>query len=69
MFHLSLKVTAVKVALSSGSQTQESALSKPLKDQAFATPEKVAELVQKVHIFSPLGFGSRGLGQGDAQCL
>lgn len=45
----SLKVTAVKVALSSGSQNQkESSLSKPLKDQAFATPEKVAELVQKV---------------------
>ncbi|KAL2503381.1 sec34-like family protein [Forsythia ovata] len=44
------KVTAVKVALSSGSQNQkvESAIAKPLKDQAFATPEKVAELVQKV---------------------
>ncbi|KAK4391914.1 Conserved oligomeric Golgi complex subunit [Sesamum angolense] len=43
------KVTAVKVALSAGSQNQkESALTKPLKDQAFATPEKVAELVQKV---------------------
>ncbi|CAA0828639.1 sec34-like family protein [Striga hermonthica] len=43
------KVTAVKVALSSGSQNQkESAMSKPLKDQAFATPEKVAEIVQKV---------------------
>lgn len=43
------KVTAVKVALSSGSQNQkESAMSKPLKDQAFATPDKVAELVQKV---------------------
>ncbi|KAG8373876.1 hypothetical protein BUALT_Bualt11G0070900 [Buddleja alternifolia] len=44
------KVTAVKVALSSGSQNQkaESTISKPLKDQAFATPEKVAELVHKV---------------------
>ncbi|XP_073158276.1 conserved oligomeric Golgi complex subunit 3 [Henckelia pumila] len=43
------KVTAVKVALSSGSQNQkESAINRPLKDQAFATPEKVAELVQKV---------------------
>ncbi|EXC13608.1 Conserved oligomeric Golgi complex subunit 3 [Morus notabilis] len=45
------KVTAVKVALSSGSQNQklESAMAKPLKDQAFATPDKVAELVQKVN--------------------
>ncbi|PSS10293.1 Conserved oligomeric Golgi complex subunit 3 like [Actinidia chinensis var. chinensis] len=44
------KVTAVKVALSSGSPNQnlESATAKPLKDQAFATPDKVAELVQKV---------------------
>ncbi|KAL5572282.1 hypothetical protein UlMin_021879 [Ulmus minor] len=44
------KVTAVKVALSSGNQNQklESSMSKPLKDQAFATPDKVAELVQKV---------------------
>ncbi|KZV25526.1 conserved oligomeric Golgi complex subunit 3 [Dorcoceras hygrometricum] len=44
------KVTAVKVALSSVSQNQkvESAINRPLKDQAFATPEKVAELVQKV---------------------
>ncbi|BFG39531.1 conserved oligomeric Golgi complex subunit 3 isoform X1 [Prunus yedoensis var. nudiflora] len=44
------KVTAVKVAMSSGSQNQkaESVLAKPLKDQAFATPDKVAELVQKV---------------------
>uniref|UniRef100_A0A803NUX5 Conserved oligomeric Golgi complex subunit 3 n=1 Tax=Cannabis sativa TaxID=3483 RepID=A0A803NUX5_CANSA len=43
------KVTAVKVALSSGSQNQkESSMAKPLKDQAFATPDKVAELVQKV---------------------
>uniref|UniRef100_A0A2C9UA37 Conserved oligomeric Golgi complex subunit 3 n=1 Tax=Manihot esculenta TaxID=3983 RepID=A0A2C9UA37_MANES len=45
------KVTAVKVALSSGSQNQklDSIMAKPLKDQAFATPDKVAELVQKVH--------------------
>ncbi|KAK6945655.1 Conserved oligomeric Golgi complex, subunit 3, partial [Dillenia turbinata] len=45
------KVTAVKVALSSGSQNQklESVISKPLKDQAFASPDKVAELVQKVN--------------------
>lgn len=44
------KVTAVKVALSSGNQNQklESVMAKPLKDQAFATPDKVAELVQKV---------------------
>ncbi|KAH7519356.1 hypothetical protein FEM48_Zijuj08G0027400 [Ziziphus jujuba var. spinosa] len=44
------KVTAVKVALSSGSQNQklESVMAKPIKDQAFATPDKVAELVQKV---------------------
>ncbi|KAF8388671.1 hypothetical protein HHK36_025351 [Tetracentron sinense] len=45
------KVTAVKVALSSGSQDQklDSVLAKPLKNQAFATPDKVAELVQKVN--------------------
>ncbi|CAK9147861.1 unnamed protein product [Ilex paraguariensis] len=44
------KVTAVKVALSLGSQNQklESVMAKPLKDQAFATPDKVRELVQKV---------------------
>ncbi|KAJ7955372.1 Conserved oligomeric Golgi complex subunit 3 like [Quillaja saponaria] len=43
------KVTAVKVALSSGSnQKLESVIAKPLKDQAFATPDKVAELLQKV---------------------
>jgi hypothetical protein len=44
------KVTAVKVALSAGSQNQklELVMAKPLKDQAFATPEKVAELIQKV---------------------
>ncbi|KAL6859379.1 hypothetical protein ACP4OV_017638 [Aristida adscensionis] len=44
------KVTAVKAALSSGSQGQklDSVLAKPLKTQAFASPDKVAELVQKV---------------------
>jgi len=44
------QVTAVKVALSSGSQGQklDSVLAKPLKTQAFASPDKVAELVQKV---------------------
>ncbi|XP_030955046.1 conserved oligomeric Golgi complex subunit 3-like isoform X1 [Quercus lobata] len=44
------KVTAVKFSLSSGSQNQkqESVLAKPLKDQAFASPDKVAEIVQKV---------------------
>jgi conserved oligomeric Golgi complex subunit 3 len=45
------QVTAVKVALSSGSQGQklDSVLAKPLKTQAFANPDKVAELVQKVN--------------------
>ncbi|RVW77045.1 Conserved oligomeric Golgi complex subunit 3 [Vitis vinifera] len=45
------KVTAVKVALSSGSQNQklDPVMAKPLKDQAFATPDKVAELVQKIN--------------------
>ncbi|KAM3762371.1 hypothetical protein ACB098_01G339900 [Castanea mollissima] len=44
------KVTAVKFSLSSGSQSQkqESVLAKPLKDQAFASPDKVAEIIQKV---------------------
>ncbi|KAI3871200.1 hypothetical protein MKW98_015100, partial [Papaver atlanticum] len=44
------KVTAVKGALSSGSQDRkpESALARPLRTQAFATPDKVVELVQKV---------------------
>ncbi|KAH9619484.1 hypothetical protein KSS87_019429 [Heliosperma pusillum] len=44
------KVTAVKVAISSGNPNQkpESVMSKPLKEQAFATIEKVAELIQKV---------------------
>lgn len=47
---LHIQVTAVKVALSSGSQKQqvESVMARPLKEQAFATPDKVAELVQKV---------------------
>lgn len=42
----------MKVAMSSGGQNQkaESVMAKPLKDQAFATPDKVAELVQKVCI-------------------
>ncbi|KAJ4708719.1 Conserved oligomeric Golgi complex, subunit 3 [Melia azedarach] len=46
------KVTAVKVALSTDNQNQkvfDSLMAKPLKDQAFATPDKVAELVQKVN--------------------
>ncbi|PWA83224.1 sec34-like family protein [Artemisia annua] len=45
------KVTAVRVALSSGAQNQklESAMGKPLKDQAFASPDKVAEIIQKVN--------------------
>lgn len=45
------KVTAVKVALSSGNQNQnvDSLMAKPLKDQAFATPDKMAELVHKVN--------------------
>lgn len=46
-----MKVTAVKVALS-GSQNQktESAIAKPLKDQAFASIEKIAEILQKVRM-------------------
>ncbi|KAL0701644.1 hypothetical protein Bca4012_057766 [Brassica carinata] len=45
------KVTAIKVSLSTGTQNQkvDSVMSKPLKEQAFATPDKVAELVQKVY--------------------
>ncbi|CAN1761345.1 Conserved oligomeric Golgi complex subunit 3 [Linum perenne] len=45
------KVTAVKVAFSAGGQSQraDSIMSKPIKDQAFASPEKVAELVQKIN--------------------
>ncbi|WZZ68928.1 hypothetical protein YC2023_080298 [Brassica napus] len=44
-------VTAIKVSLSSGTQNQkvDSVMAKPLKEQAFATPDKVAELVQKVY--------------------
>jgi methyl coenzyme M reductase beta subunit len=44
------KVTAVKSALSSANQGQksDSVLAKPLKSQAFASPDKVAEVVQKV---------------------
>ncbi|KAL3535471.1 hypothetical protein ACH5RR_003932 [Cinchona calisaya] len=45
------KVTAVKVAVFSAAQNQklESSIAKPLKDHAFATPEKVAELIEKVN--------------------
>ncbi|KAI5674145.1 hypothetical protein M9H77_14509 [Catharanthus roseus] len=44
------KVTAVKVALSSGGQNpKESSIAKPLREHAFATPEKVAELITKVN--------------------
>ncbi|XP_021756744.1 conserved oligomeric Golgi complex subunit 3-like isoform X2 [Chenopodium quinoa] len=45
------KVTAVKATVSSGSQNQklETVRAKPLKEQAFATPEKVSELLQKVN--------------------
>ncbi|KAL7584819.1 conserved oligomeric Golgi complex subunit 3 [Lactuca sativa] len=45
------KVTAVRVALSSGGQNQklESAMGKSLKEHAFASPDKVAEIVQKVN--------------------
>ncbi|XP_068659617.1 conserved oligomeric Golgi complex subunit 3 isoform X1 [Aristolochia californica] len=44
------KVSAVRGRLSTGSQDQKvvSIPTKPLRDHAFATPEKVAELVQKV---------------------
>lgn len=44
----------MKVALSTGAPNQklESAMAKPLKNQAFATPDKVAELVQKVGCYS-----------------
>ncbi|AAG30981.1 unknown protein [Arabidopsis thaliana] len=46
------KVTAIKVALSSGTQNHkvDSVMAKPLKEQAFATPDKVVELVQKVYL-------------------
>ncbi|KAK4755603.1 hypothetical protein SAY87_009360 [Trapa incisa] len=44
------KVTAVRVTLSSSSQSQQlqSVMARPLKEQAFATPDKVAELISKV---------------------
>lgn len=43
-------MTAVRVALSSGTQNPklDSVMAKPLKDQAFATPDTVAEIVKKV---------------------
>ena len=43
-------MTLVKVALSLGSPNQklESATAKPINNQAFAMPNKVAELAQKV---------------------
>ncbi|KAK0571194.1 hypothetical protein LWI29_012311 [Acer saccharum] len=43
------KVTTVKVSLSSAGQNQrvDSVMGKTLKEQAFATPDMVAELVQK----------------------
>lgn len=42
----------MKVALSSSNQNQkvDHLLAKPLRNQAFATPDKVMELVQKVHL-------------------
>ncbi|KAK1550744.1 hypothetical protein Q3G72_023994 [Acer saccharum] len=45
------QVTTVKVSLSSAGQNQrvDSVMGKPLKEQAFATPDKVVELVQKVN--------------------
>ncbi|XP_016704004.1 conserved oligomeric Golgi complex subunit 3 isoform X2 [Gossypium hirsutum] len=45
------KITVVKVALSFGTQNKkrDSVIAKPLKEQTFATPEALAELVQKVH--------------------
>ncbi|KAI4379594.1 hypothetical protein MLD38_005872 [Melastoma candidum] len=44
------KVTAVRVALTSGGQKQvDSIMSKPIREQAFATPDKVAEIVQRVN--------------------
>ncbi|KAK4854252.1 hypothetical protein QYF36_021161 [Acer negundo] len=51
MLSFATKVTAVKVSLNSAGQNQkvDSIMGKPLKEQAFATPDKVAELVQKVN--------------------
>lgn len=48
----------MKVALSAGNQAQksDSLLSKPLKSQAFATPDKVAELIQKVCSVNPFQY-------------
>ncbi|TYH35044.1 hypothetical protein ES332_D13G166500v1 [Gossypium tomentosum] len=45
------KITVVKVALSFGTQNKkrDSVIAKALKEQTFATPEALAELVQKVH--------------------
>ncbi|KAK1551278.1 hypothetical protein Q3G72_033207 [Acer saccharum] len=45
------QVTTVKVSLSSAGQNQrvDSVMGKTLKEQAFATPDMVAELVQKVN--------------------
>lgn len=42
----------MKAALSSGTQNPklESVMAKPLKDQAFAKPATVAEIVQKVSL-------------------
>ncbi|KAG0477707.1 hypothetical protein HPP92_012426 [Vanilla planifolia] len=44
------KVTAVKAVLSSSAhdKKEDSVLSKPLRSQAFASPEKIAELIHKV---------------------
>ncbi|EPS73936.1 hypothetical protein M569_00814, partial [Genlisea aurea] len=44
------KVTAVRVALSSTNQNQRKdyGINKPLREQAFASPEKIAEIVDKV---------------------
>ncbi|TXG61719.1 hypothetical protein EZV62_013082 [Acer yangbiense] len=51
MLSFATKVTAVKVSLYSVGQNQkvDLVMGKPLKEQAFATPDKVAELVQKVN--------------------
>ncbi|KAK1551215.1 hypothetical protein Q3G72_032182 [Acer saccharum] len=51
MLSFATKVTAVKVSLYSAGQNQkvDLVMEKPLKEQAFATPDKVAELVQKVN--------------------
>ncbi|MCE0482140.1 hypothetical protein HAX54_040578 [Datura stramonium] len=41
-------VTAAKGIIRSQNQKLESGIAKPLKDHAFASPEKIAELLQKV---------------------